>query len=168
MMLSFLVAADEQNVIGKANQLPWHLPADLKFFKNLTWGMPVLMGRKTFESIGKPLAGRKNIVITRNRDWQHEGIQTVHSVEEAKKVAAAISAKELIVIGGAEIFNSLLPEAGCIYLTRVHHKFEGDAFFPALNTQEWLLINEHNHPADDKNAYPLTFQRWERTGAKAA
>src|SRR3954470_23147843 len=92
--LSLLVAADEKNVIGKNNTLPWHLPSDLKYFKNQTWGMPILMGRKTFESIGKPLLGRKNIVITRNRDWKKEGVEVVHSLEAAIEKAEASGVKE--------------------------------------------------------------------------
>src|SRR5215207_10424781 len=105
-VLSLLVAADEKNVIGKDNKLPWHLPNDLKYFKNQTWGMPILMGRKTFESIGKPLQGRKSIVITRNGQWKHEGVETVHTVEDAIAKAAGQGAKEVFVIGGAEIFRT--------------------------------------------------------------
>src|SRR5919205_1625993 len=114
--ISLLVAADENNVIGKDNKLPWQLPADLKYFKNLTWGMPILMGRKTFDSIGKPLQGRKNIVITRNKDWGYEGVEVVHTVEEAMVVAEECKVKEIFVIGGAEIFKSVLPQANRIYL----------------------------------------------------
>jgi dihydrofolate reductase len=136
--LSLLVAADEANVIGKDNRLPWHLPSDLKYFKNLTWGMPVAMGRKTFESIGKPLPGRTNIVITRNRAW---------------------------VIGGAEIFEMALPQASRIYLTRIHHRFEGDVFFPKLSPAEWHLAKSHRHEPDAKNLYAHTFEEWERQAA---
>src|SRR3954465_14684300 len=102
-----MVAADENNVIGKNNQLPWRLPNDLKYFKNQTWAMPVIMGRKTFESFGKPLAGRKNIVITRNEDWQKEGVEVVHSIEEAISKAQAFDVNELFIIGGAQIFESV-------------------------------------------------------------
>src|SRR3954464_9887002 len=100
MILSLLVAASENNIIGKDNQLPWHLPGDLKYFKNLTWGMPILMGRKTFESIGKPLQGRKSIVITRNGEWKHVGVKVVHSIDEAIKAADDYAVKEIFVIGG--------------------------------------------------------------------
>src|SRR5215204_5651553 len=103
MILSLLVAASENNVIGKDNQLPWHLPNDLKYFKNQTWGMPILMGRKTFESIGKALPGRKSIVITRSGDWKREGVEVVHSIEESVERAKQFGAKEIFVIGGAEI-----------------------------------------------------------------
>lgn len=161
-ILSLLVAADEQNVIGKDNKLPWHLPNDLKYFKNLTWGMPILMGRKTFESIGKPLAGRQSIVITRNQDWQHEGVEVVHSVEEAIQKARDKDIKEVFVIGGAEIFATSLAQADRIYLTRIHHSFEGDVYFPKLPEGEWSLVKSHLSPKDEKNPYDHTFQVWER------
>lgn len=159
--LSFLVAADEGNVIGKNNQLPWHLPNDLKYFKNLTWGLPVVMGRKTYESIGKPLPGRTNIVITRNMEYGAAGIQVVHTIAEALQVAQQKGAKEIFVIGGAEIFNSIFEQAHRIYLTRIHHRFEGDVFFPQLN-EGWQLVKEQPCTADEKNAYAHTFQVWER------
>src|SRR5215216_453849 len=118
MILSLLVAAAENNVIGKNNKLPWCLPNDLKYFKNQTWGMPILMGRKTFESIGKPLQGRKSIVITRNKNWYHENTDVVHSVPEALAKAENYGVKEIFVIGGAEIFNTAFQQADRIYLTR--------------------------------------------------
>lgn len=161
-VLSLLVAADEENVIGKDNKLPWHLPNDLKYFKNLTWGMPILMGRKTFESIGKPLPGRQSIVITRNHDWQHDGVEVVHSVEDAIQKAKDKDIKEVFVIGGAEIFNTSLDKADRIYLTRIHHSFEGDVYFPELSEGEWTLVQSHLSPKDDKNPYDHTFQVWER------
>ena len=162
MILSLLVAADENNVIGKDNQLPWHLPDDLKYFKNQTWAMPVLMGRKTFESIGKALPGRKNIVITRNDSWSHEGAYVVHTIEEAIQLAGTFSVNEIFVIGGAEIFKTTFPLANRIYLTRIHHTFKGDAFFPALPEADWKLVSKRICEADDKNAYAHTFQVWER------
>ncbi len=162
MILSLLVAASENDVIGKDNQLPWHLPNDLKYFKNQTWGMPILMGRKTFESIGKPLQGRKSIVITRNPDWRHEGVAVVHSVEAAIEKAKEYGAKEVFVIGGAEIFNTAFEQANRIYLTRVHHRFEGDAFFPEVPVATWNLVQSRFCQADEKNAYSHTFQVWER------
>lgn len=160
--LSLLVAAGEDNVIGKDNQLPWHLPNDLKYFKNQTWGLPILMGRKTFESIGKPLPGRKSIVITRSKDWKHEGVTVVHSVEEAIGKAAEFGVKEIFVIGGAEIFKTSFNSANRIYLTRIHHHFDGDAHFPSLPENEWELIKSRYCDADEKNAYAHTFQVWER------
>jgi dihydrofolate reductase len=162
-LVSFIVAADEGNVIGKNNQLPWHLPNDLKYFKNLTWGMPILMGRKTFDSIGKPLSGRKSIVITRNSDWQHEGVQVVHSIDGALQLAQQDDVKEIFVIGGAEIFKSALPQANRLYLTRVHHHFEGDVFLPEIDKAAWVLMKENHCPADEKNAFAQSFQVWERS-----
>ena len=162
MILSLLVAADENNVIGKDNQLPWHLPNDLKYFKNQTWGMPILMGRKTFESIGKPLPGRKSIVITRQQNWKHEGISIVHSIEDAINTAASFGVKEIFVIGGAEIFKTAFDEAQRIYLTRIHHQFEGDTWFPEVDAGSWNLVRQRFCQADEKNAYAHTFQVWER------
>ncbi|HZH01747.1 MAG TPA: dihydrofolate reductase [Flavisolibacter sp.] len=161
MTLSLLLAADENNVIGKDNQLPWHLPNDLKYFKNLTWGMPILMGRKTFESIGKPLPGRKSIVITRNKEWQAEGVMVVHSLIDAIELAKSEAVKEIFVIGGAEIFNSSLKDAQRIYLTRIHHQFDGDTYFQKLN-QDWQLVNSKHCEPDEKNQYTHTFEVWER------
>ncbi|RYY96660.1 MAG: dihydrofolate reductase [Chitinophagaceae bacterium] len=162
MILSLLVAADAANVIGKDNRLPWHLPNDLKYFKNLTWGAPILMGRKTFDSIGKALPGRYSIVITRNPEWTHDGVEVVHSIEAAIAAAQRHNVHELFLIGGAEIFRSALPQAGRVYLTRIHHRFEGDTWFPELPATEWKLVKETHAPADAKNAWPHTFQVWER------
>ena len=160
--LSLLVAADEKNVIGKDNKLPWHLPSDLKYFKNQTWGMPILMGRKTFESIGKPLPGRKNIVITRNRKWNHEGVTIVHSIDEAVENAKREGAKEIFVIGGGEIFKDAFVKANRIYLTRIHHQFDGDTFFPELDPGQWHQVSSYYHASDEQNRYAHTFGVWQR------
>lgn len=162
MIISLLVAADENNVIGKDNQLPWHLPNDLKYFKNLTWAMPILMGRKTFESIGKALPGRKSIVITRNKNWHQTGVDVVYSIEEAIDVAAATAVKEIFIIGGAEIFNTAFEKADRIYLTRIHYQFEGDVLFPVLDERQWALTKNHHCKKDEKNIYDHSFQVWER------
>jgi dihydrofolate reductase len=162
MTISLIVAAAENNVIGKDNKLPWTLPADMKYFKNITWAMPVVMGRKTFEALGKPLTGRTNIVITRNKDWSAEGVKTVKSIDEAIIAAAATDAKEIFVIGGGEIFKSVMSSADKIYLTRVHHSFEGDAFFPEINKKEWEVASNRDYTADEKNPYSLSFQVWQR------
>lgn len=162
MIISLLVAASQNNVIGKESKLPWHLPDDLKYFKNLTWGMPILMGRKTFESIGKALPGRKSIVITRNKAWQHEGVEVVHSIEEAVSKAGAFGVKEIFVIGGAEIFKTALHEADKIYLTRIHHSFDGDVYFPEIEANEWHLTSSRFCEKDEKNSYDHTFQIWDR------
>jgi dihydrofolate reductase len=128
--LSLLVAASENNVIGIDNKLPWHLPNDLKYFKNQTWGLPILMGRKTFESIGKPLPGRKSIVITRNPGWQHDGVSVVHSVDEAIAKASDFGVKEIFVIGGAEIFKTSFASANRIYRTRSASSVRWGCSFP--------------------------------------
>ncbi len=123
--------------------------------------MPILMGRKTFASIGKPLPGRQSIVITRNREWRQEGVDVVYSIEEAIAKAESFGAKEIFVIGGAEIFESALPLADRIYLTRIHNDVEGDAFFPSL-ADEWGLVSDHFCEADEKNVYNHSFQVWEK------
>lgn len=162
MITSIIVAASENNVIGKDNRLPWHLPADLKYFKNTTWAMPIIMGRRTFESIGKPLPGRHNIVITRNKDYNADGATVVGNLNDAVKAAESNDVNEFFIIGGAELFNTTMDQAQRIYLTRVHANIEGDVFFPALNKEEWKLVSEKNMEADEKNEYDLSFQVWEK------
>ena len=162
MITSIIVATSENNVIGKDNRLPWHLPADLKYFKNTTWALPIIMGRKTFESIGKPLPGRHNIVVTRNKDYKAVGATVVSNLDDAVKAAESNDVKELFIIGGAELFNTTMNQAQRIYLTRVHANIEGDVFFPDLNKEEWHLISEKNMEADEKNEYDLSFQVWEK------
>ena len=162
MTISLVVAASENNVIGKDNRLLWHLPNDMKFFKNTTWGMPVIMGRETFESLGKPLTGRTNIVMTRDKEWTAQGTTVSPSMEEAMKAAAETDAKEVFVIGGGEIFKQILPQANRVYLTRVHTQLEGDAFFPELPAKEWKLLSQLDFTADAKHAYAYSFQVWQR------
>ncbi len=162
MIISLLLAASENNVIGKDNTLPWHLPNDLKYFKNLTWGLPILMGRKTFDSIGKPLPGRKCIVITRQQGWQHDGVEVVHAIDDAVQKAQALGAKEIFVIGGAEIFNAALAQADRIYLTRIHRQFDGDVFFPDIDEAVWQLSSSRFCEKDEKNQYNHTYQVWVR------
>ena len=162
MVISFVVAASENNVIGKDNQLLWNLPKDMKFFKNVTWGMPIVMGRKTFESMGsKPLSGRKNIVITRKSDWKAEGVSVVNSVDAAVALANELNYKEIFIIGGGEIFMIALNKANKIYITRVHTELEGDTYFPVIEN-DWTLVSNVDNPADDKHAYAFSFQLWER------
>ena len=162
MKIALVVAAAENNVIGKNNQLLWRLPNDMKFFKNTTWGMPVIMGRKTFESLGKPLAGRTNIVITRQDNWTALGVQVVKNLEEALSAAAETDAKEANVIGGGEIYALSLPLAQRIYITRVHTTLEGDTWFPEFDQQQWELLSNLDFPADEKHAYTYSFQVWQR------
>lgn len=165
MMVSLLVAVAENGVIGKNNTLPWHLPNDLRYFKNLTWGMPVVMGRKTFESIGRPLPGRTNIVITRNPHYAAAGLPVVHTIGEAITAAQETGAREIFVIGGAEIYRSVLDDAHRVYLTRIHQPFEGDVYFPQLDPERWQLVKQHRCAPDEKNLYAHTFEVWERSKA---
>jgi dihydrofolate reductase len=163
MLISLVVAASTNNAIGKDNRLLWHLPNDLKFFKNTTWALPVIMGRKTFESMdSKPLNGRLNIIITRQKDWKADGVLTVHSLEEAVSFAQKEDYKECCVIGGGEIFREAMAIANIIYLTRVDTDIDGDVFFPEIDTRQWQLLTEQSFVADSKHAYPYHFQRWER------
>ncbi len=162
MILSAVVAASTNNVIGKDNQLLWRLPNDMKFFKNTTWGMPVIMGRKTFESLGKPLTGRTNIVITRQIEFNGEGIKVVQQLEEAMKLAADADAKEAFIIGGGEIYKQTFGLIHRIYLTRVHTIVAGDTFFPLIDVNNWELLSQLDFEADEKHQYDYCFQVWER------
>lgn len=147
-------------VIGVENRLPWHLPADMKHFRALTLGKPVLMGRKTFDSIGKPLPGRTNIVVTQDRHYQPAGVRVAHSIEDALTLAG--DSEEIMVIGGASFYKQLLPLAHRVYLTEVHADFQGDAFFPAWNPAVWREIQRDDHRADDANPYAYSFVTLER------
>ena len=160
MKLAFFLAMDEQHGIGYQNQLPWHMPADLKYFKKFTLGKPILMGRKTFASIGKPLPGRENIVITRDPTYRALGCTVYHSPKLA--LAALQAHQEVMLIGGAELFTQLLPQAELIYLTRIHAVFTADVYFPAWNENEWQLVSEEKHQPDSKNPYPYTFMTYQR------
>lgn len=162
MNITLVVAASENNAIGLNNQLLWHLPKDMRFFKNTTWGMPILMGRKTFESMGsKPLNGRLNIIITRNKNWVNEDVMVVHTMEQAIALADKFSYKELLVIGGGEIYEMALPMAAKIWLTRVHTNIEGDVYFPKLNT-EWEMVSSTQNTADEKHKFSFDFECWKR------
>lgn len=160
--IAMVVAASTNNVIGKNNQLVWNLPNDTRFFKNITWGFPVIMGRKTFEALGKPLAGRTNIVITRQSNWTAEGTTTAKDLEDAVAKAAATNAKQLFVIGGGEIYKQSMPIADTIYITRVHTTVEGDAHFPVIEAHEWQLESNEDFPADEKHAFAYSFQVWKK------
>lgn len=162
MIINLVVAATENNVIGKDNQLLWHLPNDMAFFKNVTWGMPVVMGRKTFDSLGKPLKGRTNIVMTSNGSFASEGVVRAANVKEALEQSASTDAKQCYVIGGGEIFKAVMPQAARIYMTRVHTTLEGDTYFPEIKEEEWELITSLSFDKDDKHAYSYTFETWQR------
>jgi dihydrofolate reductase len=157
------VAAAENNGIGIKNQLPWNLPNDFKYFKNKTWGMPVIMGRKTFESMDKLLPGRVNVIITSNKEWKREGAIVAHSLAEAIEEACKTDCKELFIIGGGEIFRQSLDITDRIYLTRVHAVIDADTFYPAIDENVFKLVSTDPHPADEKHQYPYDFQVWERS-----
>lgn len=164
--ISLVVAMARNRVIGRNNTLPWRLSEDLKRFKATTLGKPILMGRKTFESIGKPLPGRRNIVLTRDPAWRAEGADVVRSVERA--LVLARESPELAVIGGAEIYRLTMPFATRIYLTRVEADVPGDTLFPELDTAQWSETEVGTHPADDRNQYPTTFLILDRRGVRSA
>jgi dihydrofolate reductase len=152
-------------VIGRDNGLPWHLPADLQHFKRTTLGKPILMGRKTYDSIGRPLPGRTNLVLTRDARWQSPGILVVHSLDEA--LARCQDVPELAGIGGAQIFELLLPLAQRVHLTRIDAEFEGDTLFPELRPQSWRETALQRYAADARNAYAMEFVTLERVPADA-
>lgn len=163
MIINLVVAASENNVIGKDNKLLWHLPNDMVFFKNTTWGMPVIMGRKTFESLGKPLKGRTNIVISSSNDYSPgKGVAVVKSIGEAVQESEKTDARECYVIGGGEIYKLALPDAHRIYMTRVHATLDGDTFFPPLHESDWQKVSSVKFEADEKHAYPYSFEIWQR------
>ena len=163
MIISLIAAASTNNVIGKNNQLPWHLPVDMRFFKNTTWGMPMIMGRKTFESNGyKPLPGRINIIITRQKDFKAKGVVIVNHWNDAMFVAKDSDSKEVFVIGGGEIFKDVINKADRIYMTRVHTLIDGDVFFPEIDKKKWKQVSNRDCFADEQHKYNYSFQLWEK------
>lgn len=160
MKISIVVAFDKNQLIGRNNQLPWHLPADLKYFKNVTMGHHLIMGRKTYDSIGKPLPGRTSVVITRQHDWKAEGCLVAHSLEDAIRLCG--NQEEIFIVGGAEIFKNSLPVATDLYITKINHQFEGDTFFPEINENEWREILREDHQPDEKNKWGFSFLRFRR------
>ncbi|MGZ3864561.1 MAG: dihydrofolate reductase [Bacteroidia bacterium] len=166
MTLSIIVAVSENKVIGRDNTLIWHMPADMKFFKEKTTGHAIITGRKNYESIPekfRPLPNRTNIVITRQHNYHAPGAVVVPSIEKALEHASEKhKSDEVFIIGGGEIFKQTLGICNRVYLTRIHHNFEGDVFFDNLNENEWKLISTEDHKADEKNAYDFTFETWEK------
>lgn len=160
MRISLIVAMTRARVIGRDGGLPWHLPADLKRFKSLTMGKPMIMGRRTFESLGRTLPGRRHIVISRNPDYKLAGAGVVTSLDAALESAA--DADEVSIIGGAEIFREALPRADRLYVTLVDAQIEGDTFFPTYNENEWREVASDEHAADEKNRYKLVFKEFVR------
>jgi dihydrofolate reductase len=161
-MIAIIVAAAENGAIGSDNRLPWHLPDDLKRFKALSLGKPVVMGRRTFDSIGRPLPGRTNIVVSRQTGLAIEGVLVVQSLDAA--LAAAGSVPEIVVIGGAEIFRQVLPRTDTIHLTRVHAPVAGDVFFPELDPAQWREAAVEHHAADERHQYAFSFVTLQRIG----
>ncbi|WP_409293742.1 dihydrofolate reductase [Peribacillus sp. SCS-26] len=164
-MISFIVAMDRERVIGRDNNLPWSIPADLRFFKETTMGHGIVMGRKTFESIGRALPGRKNIIMTRSGDFSAEGCSVIHSIEELKALEKETE-EELFVIGGSEIFKLTLPIADRLYITYIDETFEGDTFFPAIDQNEWILVSNEKGPKDERNPYDYYFRVYDKKGPK--
>ena len=160
MKLALIVATDETGLIGKDNDLPWRLSADLQYFKRITMGKQIIMGRRTHESIGRPLPGRENIIITSDTQYQAQGCTVTHTIEQALSLCS--DAEEAIIMGGASLYEQCLSQVEMIYLTQVHATLQGDTWFPAWNKNEWNLISEHSYPADDKNQYPYSFMVYER------
>jgi dihydrofolate reductase len=159
-VISLVVAMDRKGIIGRDGGLPWHLPKDLAHFKRLTVGKPIVMGRRTWAEIGRPLPHRVNIVLTRDPSFTAEGVLVAHDPEEALRLAAP--AAEVMIIGGAEVYAVFLPIAHRIHVTRIEDDVLGDTRFPTYDPSAWRLVTEHEEPADDRNAHTMTFQTWER------
>lgn len=160
-MLSLMVAAGRDNAIGRDGGMPWHLPGDLAHFKQVTMGKPIVMGRRTHEAIGRALPGRRNLVVTRNRNYAAPGCEVVHSLDEA--LARTADAAEVVVIGGEQLYREALPRATRIYLTRIEAEFPGaDTFFPALDRNDWREVAREARPADERNAYACRYLVLER------
>jgi dihydrofolate reductase len=160
--ISIVVAAAANNAIGKNNKLLWHLPNDLKFFKNTTWASVVIMGRKTFESVNKPLPGRLNVVVTTNKEWKYDTVKTAASLDEAIGLAKRENFKQIFIIGGGEIYRQVMPQTDVVYLTRVHTDIEADTFFLPLDPVEWRLADKSDFSKDEKHAFDYSFEKWER------
>ncbi|MCC3357084.1 dihydrofolate reductase [Bacillus sp. REN16] len=160
-MISLLLAMDKNQLIGKDNDLPWRLPADLAYFKRVTMGHAIIMGRKTYDSIGRPLPGRENIIVTRDTSYKAEGCKVIHSIDEIVKLREETD-QELFVIGGAEIFKMILPYSDRLYITEIEEEFEGDTYFPAFNKNEWKVISKEKGIKDEKNPYDYTFIVYEK------
>lgn len=159
-MLSIIVAVGENNVIGKDNDLIWKLPRDMRHFKETTTGHYIIMGRKTFESNGRPLPNRTNVIITRDKNYTAEGCVIVHSLEDA--INEAKEDKEAFIIGGGEIYKKSMTLVDRIYLTQIYYNFEGDTFFPEINMEDWTEVDRRDFEPDEKNKYPFTILTLDR------
>jgi dihydrofolate reductase len=161
-VVKILVACDENRVIGKDNSLIWYLPADLKRFKALTTGQVIIMGRKTYDSIGKPLPNRTNIVVTRQKNYAVQGVEVVHSLEEAILKAKSLRSDDIFVIGGAEIYQLAMSLADQIVLTKLHDIFDGDTYFPEISEKDWEIIDQIKGETDEKNPFQFSFITYQR------
>jgi dihydrofolate reductase len=157
MKISIIVAVSENNVIGKKGKLPWHLPADLRHFKQITWGHTLIMGQKTNESMAKPLPGRKTIVLSDNPKYKAKGCYVANSVKEALDLAKHLKESEVFIAGGGSVYKQFLPLADKIYLTRIHHNFDGDVFFPEIDRKKWKQVALKNNDKDKINPHPYDF-----------
>lgn len=162
MKISCIVAIAKNNVIGKNNTMPWHIPADLKYFKKVTSGHCIILGRKNFESIGKALPNRTNIVVTRQKDFFHSSVISTSSIENALKIALELGEEEVFIVGGAQIYNQTISFWDKLYLTEIQHEFEGDTFFPEIDYTDWRLIREIRKEKSEDNLYELVFKVFER------
>ena len=160
-MINVIVAKASNNVIGAKNELIWHLPNDLKHFKNLTSGHPIIMGRKTFESLGRPLPNRTNIVITRDKNWQGENVEKEFSLEKAIESAKKIN-EDIYIIGGGNIYKQAMEFADVLYITEVHHEFEGDTYFPEIDEEIWEEVDRENFMKDEKHSYAYSYVTYKR------
>lgn len=164
MKVSIIVAMTDQRVIGINNELPWKLSGDMAWFRQQTMGKPIIMGRKTYESIGRPLPGRANIIITRDRSYCVEKCAVAHDIDDALRLAGDVD--EAMIIGGASFYEQMLPQADRLYLTLVHGEVEGDAWFPEIDFDQWQEIERHDHLADEKNQFDHSFLIFERRTAQ--
>lgn len=162
MIRAIMAAVADNGVIGKDNDLAWHLPADLRHFKKTTSGHYILMGRKTFESLGKPLPNRTNIIITRNPDYLQRGAFVVHSLEKALRLVEKDGQEKAFILGGGEIYRQAMALADHMYITEVHGTFEGDTFFPEIHPEVWKEVHRKDYPADEKNKYAYSFVEYDR------
>ena len=155
-----IAAMADNRAIGKDNELLWHLPDDFKHFKAITMAKPILMGRKTYQSIGRPLPGRKNIVVTRDSAFAADGVLVVNSIDAA--LDAVTEDAEVMVIGGASFYQQMLPLADKLYVTHVHHHFDADTFFPEIDTDQWRVVEQTEHAADERHAYSFSFIEYQK------
>jgi len=166
MKISVIAAMSQNRVIGRDGSLPWHLPTDLARFKSITTGHTVIMGRKTYESVGKPLPNRRTIIITRNNDYQCADVFIAHSLDEALDHAA--HEDEVFILGGETVYRIALPRADRLYLTIIHATIEGDTYFPTLDFDDWKLVEDERHEIDERHAYAFSFRRYERASTPPA